>query len=111
MSNIFHIVAAEDWAAAGDQSAYRHPSLESEGFIHLSSRDEVVATTGRYYADVTGLVLLEVDPSSLDDELKWEPAPTMIMYPHLYGPLPKTAVIAVHDWSPESQRAFDQEAN
>ena len=107
MTTIFHITGGAEWYAVADGDEYRHPSLEHEGFIHLSAAEQVVATTGRYYAGVEGLVLLEVDADVLDTErLVWESSTGGELFPHLYGPLPTSAVVAVHQWDEAAQQSF-----
>ena len=73
---------------------YRAESLDSEGFIHLSSWEQLAATAGRYYAGVSDLVVLVVDPAGLDVRLEYSPS-TGESFPHLYGPLPVPAVLEV----------------
>lgn len=65
-----------------------------DGFVHLSSADQVVETARRHFAGVTGLTLLTVDPDRLGDALRWEPSRGGQLFPHLYGPLPVAAVVA-----------------
>lgn len=96
-AELFHIAEADAWARA--DVLYRPPSLQDEGFIHLSRADQLEATSRRHYAGRTGLRLLTVDVSGLDGgELRWEPAPHGEEFPHLYGPLPVAAVTAVRPW-------------
>jgi uncharacterized protein (DUF952 family) len=93
--NIFHIVSVEAWGAA--LGSYRPESLTTEGFIHFSYAEQVAATANRYYLEVDGLQVLEVDPGLLGTELRVEPSPaTGELFPHLYGPLPVSAVVTVH---------------
>lgn len=93
--NVFHIVSIGDWAGAtGD---YRPTSLADEGFIHFSYAEQVAATANRHYHGVDGLQVLEIDPTALAGELRDEASPaTGELYPHLYGPLPVEAVVAIH---------------
>ena len=42
-------------------------------------------------------LLLEVDSAALGEALKWEPARGGELFPHLYGPLPVSAVAAEFD--------------
>lgn len=112
MSRIFHIIAATDWEAASEP--YEHASLAAEGFIHFSTSEQVVATTGRYYEGLTGLTLIEIDEAELPQPLQWDPAPPTSpvagqLFPHLYCPLPRDAVIAVHPWEPADQAAWDDQ--
>jgi len=107
MTTIFHITEKEAWSEAVAAGSYTHDSLDSEGFIHLSKRDQVVATTSRYYAAMDGLVLLEVDPAPIEADLRWEQSTNGELFPHLYAPLPIDAVVAVHQWDEPAQRTFD----
>ncbi len=96
-SPVFHIVSIEAWDAAGPAGEYRPDSLAAEGFIHFSHADQVAATANRYYRALDGLQVLEVDPARLSTELRLEPSPaTGELFPHLYGPLPTDAVVAIH---------------
>ena len=79
---IFHIATAADWAAAQRSGAYttstRGVSLEQEGFIHASRRDQVAGVWKRYYADADEqLVLLSIDTERLTSPWREDPwAPT-----------------------------------
>ncbi|MCP3936128.1 MAG: DUF952 domain-containing protein [Actinomycetia bacterium] len=98
--SIFHITTPEAWAAAAEAGQYVHPSLENEGFIHMSTSDELLATTRRHYEGVSGLIVLEIDPDQLTEgTLVWEMAPSVGReFPHSYGPIPTDAVTATHGW-------------
>jgi uncharacterized protein (DUF952 family) len=95
--NVFHIVSVREWEAAVAAGGYRAESLATEGFIHFSYAEQVAATANRHYREVDGLQVLEIDPQLLLQELRLEPSPaTGELYPHLYGPLPIEAVVAIH---------------
>lgn len=106
MTMIFHITRREDWATARREGSYRAASLAREGFIHFSTRAQVVATANRYYRGQRDLVLLAVDPARLDAELRYEApaeAPTSSeRFPHLYGALSLAAVTAVLAFPPDA---------
>ena len=45
-------------------------------------------------------MVLVVDPARLDAPLKWEvPEPGAEPFPHVYGPIPVDAVVAVEPWT------------
>ena len=105
--SIFHIAEAPAWDAAAASGSYRHPSLTTEGFIHLSTRAQFVATANRYYADRTDLVLLEVDDAALSaDALRYEVSTNNELFPHLYSALPVSAVVRVHTFLPGEHGEF-----
>jgi uncharacterized protein (DUF952 family) len=85
---IFHITTPSAWAAARAAGMYRAESLDSEGFIHFSFGGQLADTAARHYAGVPGLVVLSVDDSGLDIVVENG-------FPHLYAPLPISAVVEV----------------
>jgi uncharacterized protein (DUF952 family) len=101
---IFHLALPDDWAAAFTTGEYRMSTrgvtLEQEGFIHCSTREQMEATANRFYGDVEHLVVLTIDPQLVPSPIVFEPpAPGMdVLFPHIYGPLPITAVNAATAW-------------
>ena len=88
-------------------AGYRAPSLDSEGFIHLSTRAQFVDTANRYYRGRTDLVLLEVDPAALPaGSLVYEASTNDLLFPHLYAALPVDAIIGVHTFQPADDGSF-----
>ncbi len=105
MSTIFHIAEKSAWESAQTTGSYRVPSLDSEGFIHLSTPDQYIATANRYYHGRSDLVLLEVDPDVLSD-LRYERSTNDELFPHLYRELPTSAVLRVHKFVPTDDGSF-----
>jgi uncharacterized protein (DUF952 family) len=97
---IFHIATAADWRKALETGTYTTStvgrSLDEEGFIHASRRDQVQGVFDRYYRDAgEHLVLLTIDPARLTDaEVRVEPVGDDT-YPHVYGPIDRGAVVDV----------------
>jgi uncharacterized protein (DUF952 family) len=97
---IFHIATAADWRRALDSGSYATSTLgvtlEEEGFIHASRRDQVQGVFDRYYRGAREhLVLLTIDPSRLTGvEVRVE-AVGDDTYPHVYGPINRGAVVEV----------------
>jgi len=73
------------------------PDDLADGFIHFSTADQLAETATRHFAGQHDLVLLAVDGAALGDDLRWEPSRGGDLFPHLYAPLPVTAVRGVHD--------------
>lgn len=93
MSLIYKICHAGEWVAAAARGAYAGSAKDREdGFLHFSTREQLAGTLARYYADATDLVLVAVDPEALGEVLKWEPSRDGALFPHLYAPLPLSAV-------------------
>jgi uncharacterized protein (DUF952 family) len=92
-ANLFHLLLHEAWSRLGTATSYEPPSLATDGFIHLSTADQVLRTAERYFAGRTDLMVLAIDPSRLDAPLRYEEAHGDL-FPHLYGPLPVQAVVS-----------------
>ncbi|MGY1636363.1 GNAT family N-acetyltransferase [Geodermatophilus sp. SYSU D00742] len=101
---LLHLVEPLAWRAALTEGALRPASPAAAGFVHLSTPEQVHLPAGRLSAGRRDLVLLVVDPTRLADPVRWEPGapddPPGLRFPHLYGPLPTSAVIAVVPWRP-----------
>lgn len=64
-----------------------------DGFIHLSSADQLESTLTKHFSGQEHLVLLAVEATSLGKHLRWEPSRDGALFPHLYGPLDLTALL------------------
>ena len=64
-----------------------------DGFIHLSSADQMEGTLAEHFAGQKHLVLLAVDTASLGERLRWELSRGGAFFPHLYGALDFDALI------------------
>jgi uncharacterized protein (DUF952 family) len=79
---------ADEWEAAVAAGSYRGSSQDlADGFIHFSTKDQIVESARKHRAGQDGLLLLAVDAARLGDRVKWEPARNGDLFPHLYGPL------------------------
>ncbi|HSU01962.1 MAG TPA: DUF952 domain-containing protein [Nocardioides sp.] len=97
---IFHIATAADWRRTLETGTYTTSTvgrtLAEEGFIHASRRDQVAGVFDRYYRGVgEHLVLLTVDPARLSGAEVRVEAVGDDTYPHVYGPINRTAVVDV----------------
>jgi uncharacterized protein (DUF952 family) len=98
---IYHVATLADWRAAEESGSYTTSTygrtLAEEGFIHAARHDQVPVVRDRYYADVAEpLLVLEIETDRLDAEVRDEQVGDEV-YPHVYGPIPTSAVVA---WRP-----------
>ncbi|MFE5618248.1 DUF952 domain-containing protein [Streptomyces sp. NPDC056470] len=94
---LLHVVPLDEWSADPDRP-YAPPSLASEGFVHCSP-DETAALTiaDAHYRDAHGpLLVLVIDETLLSAEVRWEGSEDAL-FPHVYGPVERAAVTAVHE--------------
>ncbi|WP_182177531.1 DUF952 domain-containing protein [Methylobacterium radiotolerans] len=73
------------------------PVDHQDGFIHFSTAAQVAETAARHFAGQDDLLLVAVEAGALGDGLRYEPSRGGDLFPHLYGPLPLSAVIAVDE--------------
>jgi len=100
-SMIFHITTRSQWEQAQQLGEYRADSLETEGFIHCSTIDQVVGVANRYYLGQTGLVLLKIECDRLKARLQFDAIETGELFPHLYGALNLDAIVQVLEFEPD----------
>jgi uncharacterized protein (DUF952 family) len=107
---ILHITSKQEWLEAQQRGEYIAPSLQTEGFIHCSTENQVLHVANAFYRGRNDLVLLKLDEAQLNSELKWEPpagspAPGISdsdKFPHIFGAINLTAVASVLDFEPDS---------
>ena len=95
MSLIYKLLDQAAWGEAQAAGAFKGSAVDlADGFIHFSSAGQVAETARRHFAGQAGVVLLTVDADRLDQPLRWEPSRGGDLFPHLYAPLPASAVIS-----------------
>ena len=85
---VYKILRETDWTDAVRAGSYRGSADDArDGFIHLSTSEQLAGTAAKYFRGQPGLVLVGVDAAALGAALKWEPSRDGALFPHLYGPL------------------------
>jgi uncharacterized protein (DUF952 family) len=118
---IYHITSQAEWDTAQSAGVYTAPSLEIEGFIHNSSRVQILKVANAFYRGNDDLVILCIDESKLKSKLIWEapvhPNPDTDMevkeaeqFAHIYGTLGLQAIIEVVPF-PEGENEFTLPSN
>jgi glutathione S-transferase len=111
VAGLYHIALPADWESARRSGTYatstRGVTLAHEGFVHCSRRHQVEATANRFYGDLAEVVLLTIDEAGLDvqvvDEDLYDAGDS---FPHVYGPIPVTAVVDARPWTRAEGGAF-----
>jgi len=67
----------------------------ADGYIHLSAEPQVAGTLDKHFAGQTGLWLARVELGPLGDAVRWEVSRGDALFPHIYAPLPLSAVSAL----------------
>ncbi|MEU1214862.1 DUF952 domain-containing protein [Streptomyces sp. NPDC005790] len=103
--HLLHLTEEPLWEAARRAGTYemstRGRTLREEGFIHCSLPHQLPAVAGALYGpEDEGLVVLVIDTGRLPAPVTYESMkPGGEEFPHIYGPLPVSAVVEVRPWA------------
>jgi uncharacterized protein (DUF952 family) len=91
----FHLTPREWWDAADPDAPLAAPSLAAEGFVHCTDgAANLVATANRHYRDdARDFVILTVDLDRVTSP--WTVEDPGRIYPHVFGPIDRAAILAV----------------
>jgi uncharacterized protein (DUF952 family) len=59
----------------------------ADGYIHMSTAEQLTETVDKHFAGQSGLHVAAVDLTAQGDCLKWEESRGGRLFPHIYGPL------------------------
>jgi predicted cupin superfamily sugar epimerase/uncharacterized protein (DUF952 family) len=103
-SSLLHLMPLADYNS--EEPLIRPSSLDSQGFAHCSpDAATTMAVANLLYREADGpVVAVELDPDALSAPVRWEAAdpapppgvPDGTLFPHVYGPIEKSAVTEVH---------------
>ncbi len=86
-SFVYKILSASDWNRA-EQLGYTQTDLdEGDGYVHLSTREQVSETLQLHYKGQTGVGLFEFALDDIENAIRWESSRGGQLFPHLYGRL------------------------
>jgi uncharacterized protein (DUF952 family) len=83
----YKILTAEQFAALQAGTFAGSPADIANGFIHLSTAEQLTGTAQKHYAGQTGLVVLAVALGRITAPVRWEVSRGGELFPHIYGPL------------------------
>jgi len=66
----------------------------ADGYIHLSAQAQLAETIDKHFAGQSDLFIASVDLTALGDAVRWETSRGGALFPHIYGDLPLSAVLA-----------------
>ncbi|WP_414837074.1 DUF952 domain-containing protein [Candidatus Nanohalococcus occultus] len=88
---IYHFIPIERWREVRNQEYYSTESLENEGFIHCSKKDQITEVADFKFNDQEKLMILKIDEEKVESEIKYEGEKDN-KFPHIYGKLNLEAV-------------------
>jgi uncharacterized protein (DUF952 family) len=105
-NKILHITKRGQWAAAKELGSYRGNTLETEGFIHCSTINQVAGSANRFFQGQQDLVILVINQDLVQPEIKYEGAADNL-FPHIYGALNVDAVVRSIDFAAGTDGVFE----
>lgn len=98
MATIYKIFRKSEYEAfvGAGQTAGAPIDLE-DGYIHMSTAEQVEETAAKHFAGEEGLKLLALNSDQLGDALRWEPSRGGALFPHLYRPMVASDVVWARD--------------
>ncbi len=91
---IYHITTESQWLHAQSAGYFEESSLQTEGFIHMCTAEQLAGVLERYYKNQSNLILLHVEENKILSALKYELSPSVNqLFPHIYGPINLDAVL------------------
>ena len=91
----FKILTGEQWNQFQADGIFHGAPVDlADGYIHLSTSDQIQGTLDKHFAGQTDLVIAEVDLALLEGMIRWEVSRRGALFPHIYGALPMSAIIS-----------------
>jgi uncharacterized protein (DUF952 family) len=109
---IYKISPREAWRAAEQAGVFTGAPVDvADGFIHFSAAHQARGTAAKHFAGQADLVLAAIDAEALGAALIWEVSRGGDRFPHLFAPLPMSAVVSVADLplGPDGRHVFPAE--
>jgi len=98
--NVIKLLRPEEWSAflASGEFAGSEDDLR-DGFIHLSTPEQAMATAEKWFSGVEGLMEISFDADELGTDLRWEASRGGQMFPHYYSRLKLDAIISAQPFA------------
>ena len=91
---LYKLLSQEEWQQVLEAQALAGFGIDlTDGFIHLSTKEQVKETARLYFSGLDDLMLVSIDSSGLGDSLRWEESRSGALFPHVYGAISMDAVI------------------
>ena len=101
---IFNLISRQGFDAQSDSEFILDDANLASGFIHCCTAEQLPGVIERYVpGDNSNLLVIELNPETLTEELKWEPATDSDgLFPHIFGPINRSAIVAVRPYGSKS---------
>ena len=94
----YKILTADQWSQFKRDGVFHGAPIDlADGYIHMSTAGQVEETLSKHFAGQSGLVIARIDLTAIEGSVKWEVSRGGALFPHLYAPLPTTAVLSIDE--------------
>jgi uncharacterized protein (DUF952 family) len=92
----YKVLTADQLATLEHEGSFAGAPVDlADGYIHLSTADQLAGTIDKHFAGQRDLQLVAVDLEALGDSVKWEESRGGALFPHIYGaPITLDVVVA-----------------
>lgn len=86
-TRVYKILSDADWRVASDLGYSQTALDEGDGYVHLSTREQVAETLALHYHGQSDVRLLEYVVEEMSGPIRWEESRGGQLFPHLYARL------------------------
>lgn len=91
----YKVLTADQMAALERDGSFAGAPVDlADGYIHMSTAEQLTETVDKHFAGQGDLHVAAIDLGSFGASLKWEESRGGRLFPHLYGPLLLETVVA-----------------
>jgi len=95
-STAYKVLTADQLAVLEHAGSFAGAPVDlADGYIHLSTAEQLAGTLDKHFAGQHDLQIVAVDLEALGEAVKWEESRGGALFPHIYGvPLTLDVVLA-----------------
>lgn len=102
----YKVLTADQMAVLEQEGVFTGAPVDvADGYIHLSTAAQLTETVDKHFAGQTDLHIAALDLEAMGEAVKWEESRGGQLFPHLYAPLPLSAVVAYGPMKREEDRS------
>ncbi|KIN73621.1 DUF952 domain-containing protein [Sulfitobacter guttiformis] len=91
---IFKILRTDEWNTLRKEGETTGAPIDvADGYIHISTAQQVSETVAKHFAGEDGLFLVALETDALGQALEWEVSRGDALFPHLYRKLTMPDVV------------------
>ncbi len=108
MALVYKILLTGEWEQFERDGVFRGAPIDhQDGYIHLSTGDQLRETANLHFKDKGVIVVAAFDAEGFGESLKYEPSRKGDLFPHQYGVLTQSQVKAVWHLKPAADGTYE----